>query len=256
MFTYGRHYLELIRFRAAADLKLEGSQSYLGILWLVLDPLLYLVIFYLLFEVVMQRGGPGFVSFMLSGLVFWRWFDTCVKRAASSIKGNVGIINQVYVPKLMFPVIEIVATTCRFGFVLALFLIFIVLYRQTVTHYWLALPVILLVQMLLISAVGIICALVVPFFPDLRKLLDNVLMFFFFMSGILFDISKLSPEIQQYLWLNPMATMLHQYRAIFLGDHWPDWLALGIVALVSVVVLAIALYVGSKLDMIYPRIVR
>jgi lipopolysaccharide transport system permease protein len=65
-----RHYLDLVRYRAYVDLKSESARSYLGMLWWILDPLMYLAIYYLVFGVVLQRGGEGFVGFLLCGLVF------------------------------------------------------------------------------------------------------------------------------------------------------------------------------------------
>jgi lipopolysaccharide transport system permease protein len=251
-----KHYLDLIRYRAYADLKSDSYQSFLGSIWWVLDPLLYLVVFYIVFEVFLKRGGEGFVGFLLCGLVFWRWFDICVKRAASSIQGNSGVINQVYLPKLMFPIIDIVISTYRFVFVLILLLLFIVLYRGHLTVYWLSLPLIMLTQMLLIFGLGIMLSLCVPFLPDIRKLLDNGMMLLFYMSGIFFDISKLSEKNQQLLNLNPMAQLIQQYRKVFLQDQWPDWSGLGAIAFISVILLVTGLYAGKKLDMYYPRIIR
>ncbi len=204
----------------------------------------------------MKRGGDGFVGFLLCGLVFWRWFDACVKRAAVSIQSNAGIINQVYLPKLIFPVVEIFISSYRFMYVLVLLLLFMAIYRQTITVYWLALPVILLVQLTLICGVGLCFSLCIPYVPDIQKILDNGMMFLFFMSGIFFDISQLSETSQKYLSLNPMAVLLQQYRCVLLADQWPDWIVMGKLSLISVSLLGLALFAGKKLDMSYPRIIR
>jgi lipopolysaccharide transport system permease protein len=251
-----RQYVDLIKFRAVADMKLEGSQSYLGVIWLILDPLLYLAVFYVLFEVLMMRGTPGFIGFALCGLVFWRWFDSSVKRASGSINGNSSIINQVYVYKLVFPIIEVVANTCRFSFILVLFIIFVIFYRQGISINWLALPAVLFVQLILSAGIGSLLALIVPFFPDLRKLIDNILMFFFFLSGVFFDINELDPDVQKYLYLNPMAVLLQQYRLILLDDQLPNWGVLIIVVSLALSLLALAVYMVNKLDMVYPRVMR
>ena len=58
-----RHYLDLIRYRSYVDLKSESAQSYLGMLWWILDPLFYLAMYYLVFGVILQRGGEGFRRF-------------------------------------------------------------------------------------------------------------------------------------------------------------------------------------------------
>ena len=115
-------------------------------LWWVLEPLLYLCAFYLIFEVFLQRGGEGFVGFLLCGLVFWRWFDTTIKRASASIQNSIGIINRAYLPKWVFPATEVASGTARFVFVLALFLLFCVFYLGQASSVWLSISFLLLVQ--------------------------------------------------------------------------------------------------------------
>ena len=251
-----RHYLDLIRYRAYVDLKSESAQSYLGMLWWILDPLMYLAIYYLVFGVVLQRGGEGFVGFLLCGLVFWRWFANSVLRASNSIQNNVGIISQVYLPKIIFPIVETISNAYRFMFILLIFLVFLVLYRQQFQWVWLSAGFVLVAELLLIFGVGICLSLLVPFLPDIRKLIENVMMLFFYMSGIFFDIRLLSPKVQDYLFLNPMAVVIDQYRAVFFRDQLPDYAALGTVALFGLVLCAIGFYVGVKLDKIYPRVVQ
>jgi len=252
--TY-RHYFELVRYKASIDLKSEGSQSYLGVIWWVLDPLLYLIAFYLIFEVFMQRGGEGFVGFLLCGLVFWRWFDSCVKQAADSIQGRASIIGQVYVPKLLFPVTDMLIASYRFFFVCALLFIFMAFYSG-VSLSWLALPIVMLTQALLIMAIGLAVALCVPFFPDVRKLLDNGMMLLFYMSGIFFDISLLEGQAGQLLSFNPIAALLLEYRSVLLVGAWPDWSVIISIAGGSLVFVLCMLIVGVKLDLVLPRIVR
>jgi lipopolysaccharide transport system permease protein len=251
-----RHYLDLIRYRAYVDLKSESAQSYLGMLWWILDPLFYLGIYYLVFGVVLQRGGEGFVGFLLCGLIFWRWFANSILRASNSIQNNAGIIAQVYLPKLIFPVVETISNTYRFMFILLIFVVFLVLYRQDVQWIWLSAISVLAVELVLIFGVGMCLALVVPFFPDIRKLIDNAMMLFFYMSGIFFDIRLLDPQVQSYLFLNPMAVVIDQYRAVLFRDQFPDMAALGVVALTGLVLCALGYYFGVKLDKIYPRVIK
>lgn len=251
-----RHIFDLVRYRVFADLKSDSSKSYLGVIWWLLDPLLYLVIFYLLFEVFLKRGGEGFVGFLLCGLVFWRWFDTSVKKAAMSIQSNSGTINQVYIPKLLFPITDIFTSTYRFVFILGLLLVFMILYTGGLSMSWLALPAIILTQMVFIFAVGICFALCVPFLPDIKKILDSFMLMLFYMSGIIFDISRLSEQTQQILSINPMVVLIKYYRGVFLHGEWPDWIGLSRIAIVSLLVLLACLYAGKKLDLYYPRIIR
>ena len=205
------------------ELKAEASKNYMGMLWWVLEPLLYLVAFYVVFDVIMQRGGPGFVGFLLCGLVFWRWFDTTIKRCGNSIVGNASLINQIYLPKIVFPLIELVGCTMRFLIILLLFLVFARLYSGQFYVTWLYLPLLMLCELLLIVGLGFLMSVLTPLNPDLRKVIDNCMFMMFYLSGIFFDISRLSPAAQEWLYLNPMAVIIRQMRLVVLSGEPPEW---------------------------------
>ncbi|MBL4567407.1 MAG: ABC transporter permease, partial [Porticoccus sp.] len=86
-----------------AELKAESSRSYLGFFWWILEPALYMVAFYIVFALVFQRGGPGFIPFLLCGLVVWKWFGSVVSGSANVILSSSALIRQVYIPKYLLP---------------------------------------------------------------------------------------------------------------------------------------------------------
>jgi lipopolysaccharide transport system permease protein len=250
-----QHYLSLIWHRAWLDLKAEAAQHIMGMVWWVLEPLLYLVAFYLIFDVFLQRGGPGFVGFLLCGLVFWRWFDTTVRRAGNAVLANGLLINQIYLPKWVFPLIEVVGNTLRFVVVLLLFLAFAALYTDGPSWQWWAVLPLILCELLLIMGVGLLLSVLIPIYPDLRKIIDNFMLLMFYMSGIFFDISRLDPDIQRWLYLNPMATIIQQMRAVVLHSRIPDWASLGWVAVAALVLIALGLFLLVRFNRKLPHYV-
>lgn len=229
-------------------LKADSATYYLGSLWWLLEPLIYLSAFYVIFGVVMQRGdGIEFVGFLLCGLVYFKWFSTSISMAARSIVNNASLINQIYLPKIVFPLIDITCCTLRFAMVLALFLPFMV-FISGVNQAWLALPVIMLIQAIFTVGAGLLIAFLVPIYPDLQKVLDNFMILLFYLSGIFFDISQSSEKIQALLKLNPMAVFLHEYRQILLYGQWPDWQTLSLITVFSVALLALSVYLLTLFD--------
>jgi lipopolysaccharide transport system permease protein len=249
-----KHYIDLVWYRAYVDLKSESAQSYLGFIWWILEPLLYLAAFYLIFELVMKRGGVGFVGFLLCGLVFWRWFDNSIKKMSGSIINNANLLSQVYVPKAIFPFIDFLSNIFRFLFVMLAFLGFIFLYQGQALSTWWFLALILLVQGVFIAGLGLILAAVVPLVPDLKKIIDNVLMLMFYLSGIFFDVSTVKGIYGELLLLNPMAVLLHSYRQVLLNGVSPDWLRLGGIAIAGLALLAIGFVLLTRFDKLYPRV--
>lgn len=248
-------YIELVWYKAYADLRAEAARAYLGVAWWVLEPLLYMVVFYVVFGLLFQRGGDGFVSFLLCGLVVWRWFGSSVLRGAGAISNNAGLMLQVYIPKYLFPAIVLITTTIQFLIVFGLLLGYLLIVGRATSLCWLALPAVLLAQLLFISACVLVIAAIVPFVPDVKKLIQNGLTLLFFLSGIFYDISELPEAAQPYFYLNPMATIIENYRLVLLQASWPNWQALGITLAPSLSGAAIGMYLLTRYDRVYPKVV-
>ena len=250
-----RHYTNLIFHRAYIELKTEAVQNYIGVLWWVLEPLMYMCAFYIVFEIFLERGGPGFVGFLLCGLVFFRWFDGTTKNAGNSIMNNGALIRQIYLPKLIFPLTAVVSGTMRFCFILSLLLVFLCFYTEGPQLIWLSLPALLIVQFTMIAGLGTLFAVFVPIYPDLRKFIDNGMLLMFYMSGVFFDTSKLSEEAQRWLNLNPMAVLIQQYRQVLLHGQTPDWHSLATVFAVAAALLLIGLLLAHAFNRKLPNYV-
>jgi len=221
--TYLGKYRDLLFYRVLLESKTDTRQFYFGLSWWVIEPLVNLAMMYLVFGVIMQRGGPGFVGFLLVGFVIFRWIDGSVKKALQSFNAARSIITQIRLANWLFPVADMLASSLRFLVILLLLIVFCVWYSGQFGSAYLALPLILGLNMAFIIGLGLTLALIPPFIPDSRKIIDNVFTLLFFASGIFYDISKLSPEIAGYLYLNPIASFITSYRLIMLENQLPTW---------------------------------
>lgn len=250
-----RHYLQLIVYKAWADLKVEAARGYLGMLWWILEPILYMGAFYVVFGIALERGGPGFVPYLLTGLVVWKWFASTVKMSANAINTGRGLMAQVYLPKYFFPSVVTLRNSVKFLVSLVLLVGFILVYGIGLEISWISLPVVIGVQLLLIAGTGFLLAAIIPMWPDLMLVVNNGLMLMFFLSGIFFDISRVTGWVGDLLNLNPMVHVINAYRSVLLDGEWPDWSALIVVAGVSAILLWIGLRLLQRYDRLYPRLV-
>jgi lipopolysaccharide transport system permease protein len=249
-----QHYVEIIWFKAIAELRAEAARFYLGFLWWVFEPVLYMSAFYIVFGIIFERGGEDYVPFLLCGLVVWKWFGSTVIACSNSIAANSGLMQQVYLPKYIFPAIVVVTNSIKFLVVFALLLIFLIIYGYSPSVSWLSLPIIIILQLLLISAIGSMVASLIPFVPDFRLLLDNIIMLFFFLSGVFFDITNVAGDLQYILKLNPMAVLIESYRLVLIDGSWPDSGYLFVVFVASLAGLLLASRLLNRYDRIYPKV--
>lgn len=251
-----QHYFQLVSYKAFAELKEEVSKNYLGILWWMLDPVLYMGVFYLVFEMLPIRNRPeGFVSFLLVGLIVWRWFQTGLVTGALSIIMNKSIMQLVYVPKIIFPIGTIITSTFKFLLTFILLMTFLFSQGFEASFAYLYLPILLLVELSLITGLAFWLSLVVPMVPDLKIVIQRGLHLAFLLSGIFFDGSQLQPKHQTYFYLNPMANLVEGFRDVILYSINPDLEALTIIMCFSSFMILTGILMHLYLDKKIPKIV-
>ena len=214
---------DIIQYKAGAELKAESQRYYLGFLWWLIEPILYMLVFYFVFAVLFQRGTEDFVVFLLTGLVFWQWFQSTVMQCADTLTANRGLINQVYVPKYLFQVVVMLKNTAKFGVVLAILVLFLLVYGIRPSAAWLAAPLVLAVGAACIAGISLLLAAVTPLVPDLRVLLDPGMRALLFLSGIFYDINAFETPYRFVFQLNPVAVLIDNLRAVLLRNLAPDW---------------------------------
>ena len=248
-------FFQLVFVKARLNLRSEAGRSYLSYGWWVLEPLLHMFVFYLVFGRLLQRGTEDFVVFLLVGLIPWLWFAKSIPNAAGSILNARGLILQVALPKIFFPLVIVLQDTVKQVIVFAVLICFLFLYgvELTITA-WAMIPI-AIVQLFFISSCAFFAAIITPFIPDFRFLIGTGIQLLMFGSGIFYSYEILKPEHQFYFFLNPMATLLTNYRNVLLDGLWPDWVALGWIMLISTLFLVILFIVVKRIDGIFPRLV-
>ncbi len=248
-----RNYKNLIVHKAWADFRAEAERTYLGVVWWVLDPLINMAIYYLVFGVFLGMGTDDFIPFLLTGLVVWRFIDATVVRASNSILQNVATVRQVSFRKIIFPLIAV--ATCMMEYVFSLALLFVVLllfgYRPGVT--WLAAPVLLAVELALVLAMSLPLAVIVTFVPDVGKLVAQVLRIQFYLSGIFYTAKRLPPSVGPWLKYNPAIHIVEGMRDVLMYRVWPNWTALGTVGLLSVLAVAGGWLLIARFDPLFAK---
>ncbi|HQV71619.1 MAG: ABC transporter permease [Xanthomonadales bacterium] len=249
-----QHLIELIRFSTYAELRAERERSYLGLIWWVAEPAMMMGAFWLVFDLILKTGGPDYVPFLLVGLTLWQWMKSCITHGGYSIWGNLGLIRQVRIPVLVFPLVQIFADTIKFLYIFALLLVILWLAGFPPNITYLALPVVFVVTLLFSAGGGFLMSAVIPLIPDLRFVIEQILTMVMFLSGVVFALDAVPPPLRDWFALNPVVTLLDATRGILMHGQWPDWIALLKVTLVSLVVLVIGIGVVLRLAPRYPKL--
>lgn len=250
-----KSFIDLLIFKTEANLRAEVSKYYLNYLWWIFTPLSTMLVFYVVFGIFLNRGTTHYIAFLLCGITSWQWFANTVNNASGSILNNKGLLMQVDIPKIFFPLEILLRDSFKQIFVLVILLIFLLFYPTPVRITWLALPVLVAIQFVVNAAFAMLCAAVVPFVPDLRFVVQTLIQLAFFGSGIFYSIEQVVlPEHQFIMCINPMAGLIKNYREVLIYAHWPDWQYLLWVLTSSLLLLFIATRMLFHFDRVYPRI--
>ena len=249
-----RPHWETIYTLVRAELKTEANTSLLGWLWWILDPALSLGIYYVAFGLILNRNTPGFVPFLIVGIVFWRWFQSSVMRGSGSILQAAPLFGKVPVRKFVFPLVAGLADAFRFSLSLLLLLVFLWLFKIPVTLNWFWMIPLLLTQFTFILMVSCASSMVVPFFPDLRNMIGHAMHLLFFMSGIFFNPDSLEGMLKTIVYLNPIAGILASARAVLLHNQPPALYYIGTVFLISLLGLIVIWFLMKKFDKAYAKL--
>ena len=244
------HTITLIDTLARLHLKGEARRYALGYLWWIVEPMLYVAVFYIVFEKLLQNRQPDFLHFLMVGKLVFIWFSKSVSQAANSIEGSKGLIAQLNLRKQILPLAVIHQGHYRQLAVFSFLLIFLVFSGYAVTATWWWLAPILLIQTLLNAACGLWAALLVCLRRDCLLLIQLGMLFLLFMSGVFWDLHTIPDERsrQWLLALNPLATLIDCYRQILLSGVTPSHDALTRVLMQALVLLGLVLWTYSRLQ--------
>lgn len=205
-------YRELIANLVRKELKVKYKNSVLGFFWSLLNPALYLVIFWLVFTKFLGQAIPQFAIFLLSGLLGWNLWSTSLSTSANSLIGNATLVTKVYFPREVLPLATIGASLIHFFFQLVVLVVALIAFRQSVgTAALVLVPSALAVELVLLAGVCLIVAVLNVYFRDVQHLLELALLAWFWMTPIVYPIAFLQGNLGG-LWrlslLNPMTSIV------------------------------------------------
>ncbi len=238
-----RQYFKLVDILARMALKADAARYFLGYIWWVLEPLLFVAVFYVVFQVILGAGRGDFIVFLMCGKLPFVWFSKSVNLASTSIVNGAGLIGRIDIPKSLFPMAIVQEGLYKQSAVFAL--LFLVLFANGYPpgSAWIWLVPILVVNYLVIVGCAFLGALLVCFKRDFAMLISLGMIFLLFTSGIFWDVRALGDArmTDLVLTLNPIAFILDAYRQVLMENAAPDLgglvaVGLGSAALVAVMV--------------------
>jgi lipopolysaccharide transport system permease protein len=184
------HLVDVFFTKLRLNIKSEVSRTYLGYLWWILQPALYVLVLYAVFGVFLARGGENFVAFLVCGQVPFQWFSQSLMNSCNSLFAGRGLANQIAVTKTFFPLLSVFQDLVKQGVVFLLMLFVLTLYGFEPALSWIFVIFIVIVQLLFITACALVASAITAFIPDFRYLVSTATILIMFCSGIFYSYKE------------------------------------------------------------------
>ena len=242
-------YRELLYFLTLRDIKVRYKQTLMGAVWVVIQPLMTMLIFTLIFNKFarLNTGDIPYPLFAYAGLLLWTFFSNAVTSGTFSLVNNSHLVTKVYFPRVFIPAAAVGAGLVDLGIASLLLIGLAIYYGVSPSWSALMLPVIVLLAAMLALGTGMLVSALTVKYRDLRHALPFVMQFWMFASPVIYPMSIVPPEWRWILLINPMTGLLEGFRAALTGQTF-DWTIIGVSALVATTLLAVAFYVFRGLE--------
>lgn len=248
-------YGDLILLFVKRDFVNYYKQTVLGPLWFLLQPLLRVLIYYIIFARIAEIDTDGIppILFYLAGLTFWEYFASCWKKTSETFIENQHIFGKVYFPRIVMPIGVLLSNAIKLGVQMTLLISVMAYYAITGAHVepkitLLLLPLYILVIAMLGLGAGLIVTSLTTKYRDLKFLLDTAIQLLMYLSPIIYPLSLAEGTFRKILLANPMTSILEALKYSLLGTGEFLWQGLVYSTVVALLTLFFGLYIFNRTE--------
>jgi lipopolysaccharide transport system permease protein len=247
---------ELLYFLVWRDVKIRYKQTLLGAAWAIIQPLMTMLIFTLIFSRVagISSDGIPYPVFAFAALLPWTFFSGAITSSSASLVGSAHLITKVYFPRPIIPIASVGAGLVDLAVAFPLLVVLMLHYHIGLTWNILFVPFLVVLTTLLAMAVGMWLSAINVKYRDVKFAVPFLMQVWMYASPIAYPASVVPARFRLLYSLNPLAGIIEGYRAALFGLSF-DWRMLGIAALVTLGVLAYSGYAFHKMERSFADII-
>ena len=242
------NYRELLKTNVKKEIRGKYKNSFLGVLWSFLNPLLQIAVYAIVFPLILRNTQENYVIFLCCGLIPWTFFSTTISRAAFTLIENGNILKKVYFPREILPLSVVTSETVNFLISTFIILGFVIFGGLGISKYVIFYPLILLAQYLILIAIALVVSSISVYIRDLQHLIGVVLQLLFYAAPIVYEPKSIPENFAWILNINPMTYIINGYRNIFYNQTMPELKPLFILIASSIVACIIGYLIFNKLQ--------
>ena len=216
-------YRDLFFFLVFRDIKVLYAQTVLGFAWAILNPLIQILIFSIIFGGVAQieTDGIPYALFSTVAIVPWTYMSNAIGAGSSSLVGGQGMLGKIYFPRIIFPVTPILAKLVDFGISLLLIIVAMIYYGVAPTWNLLFLPVFFVMMISVPLGISLWLSALAIRYRDVKFAMPFVIRMLIYSAPIVYSASSIPEKWRLVYSVNPIVGVIEGYRAALLGTDIP-----------------------------------
>lgn len=224
------------------------KDSYLGILWSVISPLLTMIILTIVFSTIFDRAIENYPVYLLSGRMIYSYFSGTCGSSMSVLRANTNILLQKNVPKYIFILATLISEFIDYFISLGLLLV-VMLVTGVQFHYTIIFSIIPVISMVIMTAgVSLMLSVFAVHYRDVAYLWGAFTQLLMYASAIFYPISIVPEPFYDFVILNPLLWIIDQFRSLFVYGMIPDLLNIINSYLISIILLIIGIIIFKKYE--------
>lgn len=220
-FDFGelRRYRDLFYFLVWRDIKVLYAQTVLGFSWAILNPLVQIVVFSVIFGRVarIETDGIPYVLFSTVAIIPWTYMSEAMNAASQSLVQGKQVLGKIYFPRVLFPLTPILAKLVDFSISLVILVVVMTYYQVTPTWNLLLLPLLILAMMLVPTGIGMWLAALAIRYRDIKFAMSFFIKLLIYTAPILYTASAIPEQYRFWYSFNPLVAVIEGFRASLLG---------------------------------------
>ena len=224
------------------DLRLRYRGSVLGMAWTLFNPLIFMLIYTLVFSGYMRINVERYPLYLLSGLIPWTWFSSALLQGTSALVDGRHYVGKTTFPTELLILVPVLSNGVNLVLSLPLLFIFALVMGAHLGWSLLLLPVVIFVELVVVTAFVLLTATFNVFYRDLQQLVNYFVTAMFFLTPIFYQASAVPASLRSFVVLNPFAALLGAYQSILYAGTWPRPEALLFPLIFGLALFAVALH--------------
>lgn len=220
-FDFGelRRYRDLFYFLVWRDIKVLYAQTVLGFSWAILNPLVQIVVFSVIFGRVarIETDGIPYVLFSTVAIIPWTYMSEAMNAASQSLVQGKQVLGKIYFPRVLFPLTPILAKLVDFSISLVILVVVMAYFRVAPTWNLLLLPPLILSMMLVPTGIGMWLAALAIRYRDIKFAMSFFIKLLIYSAPILYTASAIPEQYRFWYSFNPLVAVIEGFRAALLG---------------------------------------